>query len=208
VHATRSSFFGKRRLLYLAAGVIALCGSVPLAQGAYLQAKASVAQVLLQRAWSESMRSGVAQRPWPWADTTPIAQLRVPRLAIEQIILSGDSGRSLAFAPGWTESSTRPGERGLSVISAHRDTHFAFLRDVMLGEVIEIETTSQSRTYHVVSTEIIDSRTHRIDTSEDSDALLFVTCYPFDALAAQGPLRYVVSARPVVRSEPSLFAAH
>lgn len=184
----------RRRALRLAAALLAVCGLLPLAHGAYLLAKASVAQVLLQRAWDRTMQTGAAVRPWAWADTTPVARLRVARLAIEQIVLSGDSGRALAFGPGWTESSARPGNTGLSVISAHRDTHFAFLREVVVGDQIQLQTTQGLRDYRVMSMRIVDARQERIDTTVDGDHLLLVTCYPFDALSARGPLRYVVSA--------------
>lgn len=184
----------KRRATQVAALLLAFCGSLPLAHGAYLQAKASVAQVLLMRAWQRSVDTGATVRPWSWADTAPVAKLRVDRLAIEQIVLSGDSGRTLAFGPGWTESSARPGNPGLSIISAHRDTHFAFLRDVQIGERVELQTVHGLREYQVSAMRIVDARHERIDTSLDQDRLLLVTCYPFDALSPGGPLRYVVTA--------------
>jgi sortase A len=180
--------------LRLAAIALAMCGFVPLAHAGYMHAKASLAQVLLQRAWERTATTGVTVKPWSWADTAPVARLRVERLGIEQIVLSGDSGRALAFGPGWTESSARPGMSGLSVISAHRDTHFTFLRDLVIDDRIELQTTHGIRRYRVRSIRIADANRERIDTQADGDGLLLVTCYPFDALTAGGSLRYVVSA--------------
>lgn len=189
----------RRRLLRTFAMMLACAAVVPIAQAGYLDAKASLAQVLLQRAWQKTIDSGESIKPWSWADTVPVARLRVARLGIEQIVLSGDSGRALAFGPGWTESSALPGTSGSSIISAHRDTHFAFLRDVRVGETIEIQTQGGARDYQVQTLRVADADRERIDISAENDELVLVTCYPFDALQAGGSLRYVVTAKPVRR---------
>ncbi len=181
-----------RRLALL----LALSACVPLGHAGYMNAKAELAQVLLQRAWQQRLETGVATKPWPWADMSPVARLKVARLGINEIILSGDSGRTLAFGPGWAPSSALPGTPGLSVVSAHRDTHFAFLRNLHVGDRIEIDGGKGSQSLRVTSMRIADSRQERIETTEDTDQLLLVTCYPFDALSAGGPLRYVVAAVP------------
>ena len=179
-----------RRLALLAA----LCACVPLGHAGYLTAKAELAQILLQRAWQQRLETGVAGKPWPWADTRPVARLRMARLGIDEIILSGDSGRTLAFGPGWAESSARPGGPGFSVVSAHRDTHFAFLRDMQIDDRIEIDGGQGPRSLRIASLRIVDSRQEHIATATDADVLLLVTCYPFEALDAGGPLRYVAVA--------------
>ena len=135
-------------------------------------------------------------KPWPWADTTPVARLQVVRLGVDEIILSGDSGRTLAFGPGWAESTALPGTSGLSVVSAHRDTHFSFLRDIRIGDSVHLQNAFGARELRVSSMRIVDSRHQRIGLAADSDELLLVTCYPFDALNAGGPLRFVVTAVP------------
>lgn len=190
MRSTKSTTLRRMALL------LALCACVPLGHAGYMNAKAELAQVLLQRAWQQRLETGVAAKPWPWADTAPVARLKVARLGVDEIILSGDSGRTLAFGPGWAPSSAMPGTRGVSVVSAHRDTHFAFLRDLHVGDRIEIDGGTGPRSLRIASMRIADSRQERIETAEDADALLLVTCYPFDALDAGGPLRYVVAAVP------------
>ncbi len=176
--------------------LLALCACVPLGHAGYMSAKAELAQILLQRAWQHRLETGVATKPWPWADMSPVARLKVARLGIDEIVLSGDSGRTLAFGPGWAQSSVMPGTSGLSVISAHRDTHFSFLRDVRVGDTIEIDSATGSQRMRIASMRIADSSRERIDSAADGDGLLLVTCYPFDALNAGGPLRLVVTAVP------------
>lgn len=188
----------RRRRLGLRQGIavtLALCAAGIGAQPAWLQAKAALAQVLLQSAWSESRDSGEAVKPWPWADTHPVARLTVPRLSIDQIVLAGDAGRVLAFGPGWAEASATPGSHGHSVISGHRDNHFAFLRLLNDGDRVLVETTEGQRAYRVTAQQVVDSREQRI-ALDGGDTLTLVTCWPFDAITAGGPMRYVVTAIP------------
>lgn len=161
----------------------------------WIHAKAALAQVLLERAWSRSDHGRDPQRPWPWADMMPLARLRVPRLQRDLIVLNGDSGQALAFGPGWTPSSAPPGAAGLSVISAHRDTQFSFLQQLRPGDLIQLDGPAGRSDYRVQGSEIVDSRQHRPPAANAMDGLWLVTCYPFDAVVPGGPLRYVVQAQ-------------
>lgn len=180
------------RALLLAASVLAV-------QAAWLPAKAALAQGLLESTWQQSLADGEAHRPWPWADTHAVAKLAAPRLGISQIVLAGDSGRSLAFGPGWAESSALPGATGTVVISGHRDTHFRWLQDLRDGDVLELQSRDGPRRYEVAATRVADARHERI-VATDRDQLLLVTCWPFDATAPRGPLRYLVTLRPLPRA--------
>lgn len=173
---------------------LAAAAMLPLGHAAYLHAKARLAQVLLERAWQEAQAEGDAPRPWPWADTTPVARLRVTRLGVDRIVLDGDSGRTLAFGPGWAPASARPGSHGVVVLSAHRDTHFAFLRELARGDRIALDSTQGTRRYRVVDLRVFDVRDGEARFAAGGDGLVLVTCWPFDAIAPGGPLRYVVSA--------------
>lgn len=187
----------RRRQIALAAAVLlAGLGFWQLGGAALIHAKAWLAQVLLERAWQASLADGGrAMRPWPWADTYPVARLKVPALGIDQIVLAGASGRSLAFAPGHLDGTARPGSAGHSVISGHRDTHFRFLRDLAPGEAIELQRPDGLwRRYQVRESQVIDARQARLSAGDGRAALTLVTCYPFDAVVPGGPLRYLVFA--------------
>lgn len=164
----------------------------------WLHAKAWLAQQLLHAAWANTQSDGDAHKPWPWADTAPVARLRVAALDIDQIVLAGDAGRTLAFAPGWAEASSVPGSHGTVVVSGHRDTHFAFLRELRIGDELRLDAANDARRYRVTATRIADTRHEAVALNDHDDALLLVTCWPFDALAAGGPLRFVVRAEPLV----------
>src|SRR6267154_2711337 len=91
---------------------LALAGLVLFGQGAYIHAKALLAQVLLERAFSETIASGREVKPWSWADTWPVARIEVKRLHASAIVLAGSSGQALAFGPGHVELTPDAGERG------------------------------------------------------------------------------------------------
>jgi len=174
--------------------VAVIGGVVLLAGGFYLPAKAALAQVLMLRAWSETEFDPV--RPWPWAETWPVARLRVPSLGIDQIVLAGDEGAALAFAPGHVDGTAPPGELGNTVLAGHRDTVFAFLGRLGLGDELELESVDGARrSYVVTSTAVVHERdTSVLDPTAES-TLTLVTCYPLDGTRPGGPLRYVVIAR-------------
>ena len=180
-------------------GALLLVSALMGLQAAWLPAKAALAQGLLETTWQQTLADGQTRRPWPWADTHAVAKLTSHRLGVSQVVLAGDSGRSLAFGPGWAESSARPGAPGTVVVSGHRDTHFRWLQALRDGDVLELQTPLGQRRYAVEATRIADSRHERI-AATGRDQLLLVTCWPFDATAARGPLRYLVTLRPLPRA--------
>jgi sortase A len=166
-----------------------------LIQGSWIQIKAVIAQELLERSWQQALSHGNTVQPWPWADHWPVAQLKFPRAKSELIVLSGDNGSSLAFAPGWNTKSAKPGERGVTVISGHRDTHFKILKDTEIGDLIDVVTTQgETVNYQIKTIDVVDSRVATIKTEQPRQTLVLVTCYPFDSVMAGGPLRYVIMA--------------
>ncbi len=176
-----------------------LClGFWQLGQGAYIPAKAWLAQELMQRAWDRAADDRDREVPWPWADTWPVARLYAKSGQVDLIVLAGGSGRTLAFGPGHLSASALPGDLGNSVIAGHRDTHFSFLRDVEIGESLTIERIGGRRfEYQVISIDIVDARRGSLLLDTDVPFLSLVTCYPFEARESGGPLRYVVTASAV-----------
>ncbi len=188
--------FAFRKTGYLAVSASLALGFWQLGQGAYIPAKAWLAQELMQRAWVRTGAGEGRAAPWPWADTWPVARLTAKARGVDLIVLAGGSGRTLAFGPGHLGASALPGEIGNTIIAGHRDTHFRFLRDVEPGELIRVETAAgRGHLYEVTSVEIVDSRTGSVLLDTQAAMMTLVTCYPFDAREAGGPLRYVVTAR-------------
>jgi sortase A len=167
-------------------------------QSAYIFAKAQLAQVLLERAFTQSIATGVPVKAWSWADTWPEARIDVPRIGASAIVLHGSSGEALAFGPALLNETAGIGERGTAVIAAHRDTHFAFLKDVVMGDVIAVTRGNGVKfTYRVTGTSIVDWNKSGIDAHAAGFNLVLSTCYPFDAMT-RGTKRYLVKAELVM----------
>jgi sortase A len=183
----------RRRRLLLSL-LPALAGLILFGQGAYIHAKALLAQVLLERAFEQTIATGRETKPWSWADTWPVARIEVKRLAAHTIVLAGSSGQALAFGPGHVERTPDAGERGVAVYSAHRDTHFAFLKNVVIGDEIEVTRSDGKHfRYRVDGTSVVRFDASGIDPLADGYRLVLSTCWPFDALTS-GPDRYLVHA--------------
>jgi sortase A len=174
--------------------LIAVIGLILLGQGAYIHAKALLAQVLLERAFEKTIATGRETKPWSWADTWPVARIEVKRLHASTIVLAGSSGQALAFGPGHVERTPDAGERGVAVYSAHRDTHFAFLKNVLIGDEIDVKRQDgQTFRYRVDRASVVRFDASGIDPLAGGHELVLSTCWPFDALT-QGPERYLVHA--------------
>ncbi|HEY0848358.1 MAG TPA: class GN sortase [Bradyrhizobium sp.] len=171
-------------------------------QGAYIHAKALLAQVLLERAFNETIATGRDSKPWSWADTWPVARIEVKRIGASAIVLAGSSGQALAFGPGHLEFTADAGERGVAVYSAHRDTHFRFLRDVRIGDEIEVtRRDGKIFRYRADSQSVVRFDQFGIDPLTSSYELVLSTCWPFDAMTS-GPERYLLHATLIEPDQP------
>ncbi|MCX2979053.1 class GN sortase [Candidatus Marimicrobium litorale] len=192
----------QQRISRRGGNVIMLCllvlGIQQLSGAAIIKAKAGLAPLLIEKAWEQTLRSGEpANKPWPWADTWPVGRLRVDTLDVDLLVLEGDSGNALAFGPGRALPSAQLGSEGTAVIGGHRDTHFSFLQHMQKGQMLQLQVASgKILDYEVQSLQIVDASRASLSVNVTAEALVLVTCYPFDALQAGGPLRYVVTVTP------------
>jgi sortase A len=179
-----------RRALSLGAIALALAC---FGAASWIHIKAFAAQELIGAAWNRAREGATDARPWPWADTTPVARLTMRGESF--IVLEGASGRNLAFGPTHDAASVMPGDRGNSVIAAHRDTHFRVLQGLRLGDRLSVERKDgRVFQFSVTDARIADSRHERIALGAHAPRLTLVTCFPFDAIQPGGPLRFVVTA--------------
>jgi len=165
----------------------------------------SLERRLIFHAWNRSLATGFSVKPWPLADIWPVAQLQAPRQGAQLMVLAGASGRTLAFGPGHVNGTPLPGEAGNAVISGHRDTHFAFLRELRSGDLLLVRSPTGGVGRYVVSgIEVVRSKDVRVLLDVGDDRLTLMTCYPFDSPVPGGPLRYVVVARRIDASVTSI----
>jgi sortase A len=170
-----------------------LGGATMLAWGAWLPLKAALAQQLLHHAWQKSFASHSPVKPWPWADTWPVGKLILERLGVEEIILAGDSGEVLAFGPGLLPRSGKLGSMAHIVLAGHRDTSFAFLQDVLVGDRLTLQGGAAAVRYRVTDIAVMQASDLYFDPDE-AGRLTLITCYPFAAIRPGTSQRFVVRA--------------
>jgi sortase A len=164
-------------------------------QGLYIHAKARLAQYLIAAAWDKTLAGQRAVKPWPWADTWPVARLTASAHGVSLYVLAGADGRTIAFGPGHVYGTPLPGTDGNSVIGGHRDTHLAWLRAVKRNDVLTVQRADGTRRdYRVSLLQVVDKHDLQVTRNHGPTRLTLVTCWPFDALRAGGPQRYVVTA--------------
>ena len=174
------------------AALLTLAGLGLTAQAAWIPVKAALAQALLERAFARTLTEGRPAKPWPWADTEPVARLTVAGQSF--VALRGGSGQALAFGPGQLDGTPDAGEPGTTVFAAHRDTHFAALGRLVPGDPVAV-TRRDGRTirFRVTGARVAAWDASGIDPEASGRHLALVTCWPLEALQS-GPLRLIVEA--------------
>jgi sortase A len=128
----------------------------------------------------------------------PVAVLRIARVDLEVPVFADATERNLNRGAGLIEGTARPGNAGNVGIAAHRDGYFRALREVSIGDVIELDSPEAQVVYRVSELSIVDPTDIRPLDETDMSSITLVTCYPF-YFAGSAPKRYIVRA--VLQSE-------
>jgi sortase A len=181
---------GSALLLFYAAarldrGVYRLVQSAGVASGA---AAAEVDQSL----WSEG-RIARFRESLALAFPAPLGVLRIPRLGLEVPVLEGIDDRTLNRAVGHVPGTAAPGEAGNVAIAGHRDGFFRGLKDLAVGDRLELEVGGERRLYAVESLRVVEPEAVEVLGPTAAPALTLVTCYPF-YFVGNAPQRYIVRA--------------
>lgn len=167
-----------------------LCGN-----SLWIHAKAVLAQTLIANAWQKTLEEGKPHKPWYWADSWPVARMRVPATGEDLYVLAGAHGTALAFGPGHMDGTALPGQAGTSVIGGHRDTHFNFLQKLEAGDwVLVQQPNARWQSYQIQARRVADIRHGELRLPLQGDWLYLVTCYPFSDWQPGGSERYIVEA--------------
>jgi len=142
--------------------------------------------------WSEKrIREYQESLAGQFAPATAI--LRIPKIRLEVPVLDGTDDLSLNRAVGLIAGTARPGNNGNIGIAGHRDGFFRGLKDVSLGDTIEIETQKQTTTYRIDRMVIVEPSDVSVLATREHPSLTLVTCYPF-YFVGSAPQRYIVQA--------------
>lgn len=101
--------------------------------------------------------------------------------------------KEILFGPEWIPGSARLGAPGNTVLAAHRDTHFRFLKDLKLGDRFELQLTGRKLIYQVKKLTIVQKTDTQLLQGKGVNVLTLVTCYPF-YYVGNAPKRFIVTA--------------
>ena len=127
---------------------------------------------------------------------SPLAVIRIDRIHVEAPVLEGTDSLTLNRGVGHIAGTALFGEDGNVGIAGHRDGFFRGLKNIRVGDRIDLEERDRSETYVVEHLEIVDPDNVSVLRSSSKPALTLVTCYPFYFIGA-APRRFIVHAVPL-----------
>ncbi|SEL65215.1 sortase A [Colwellia chukchiensis] len=170
----------------------------------WLPAKAWLSQQLIYHSWQQALAAQeqgtapLAIKPWPWADTFALAELSVPRLAKNIVLLNGGDATSLAFSAAAIAPFNQSHAEQPFVVAGHRDSHFAFLQQLLLKDIINLtDVHGHQQSYQVTAIRVIDGTAAHLPLPANGAHLVLITCYPFQGITATADQRYLVIATPL-----------
>ena len=124
-------------------------------------------------------------------DEPPLAILSIDSLDLKVPVYNGTDEINLNRGAGrikgtaWIDS---PGNLG---IAGHRDGFFRVLKDIQMGDSIDMLTHQGKSEFVVSSITIVDPTDVSVLASTDDSTITLVTCYPF-YFVGHAPKRYIV----------------
>jgi sortase A len=125
--------------------------------------------------------------------SSAIAVLRIPKIHLETPLLEGTDDTTLNRAVGLIAGTARPGEIGNVGIAGHRDGFFRALKDVAIGDTVELVTERGTNTYVIDRIVIVEPNDVSVLGARPRPSVTLVTCYPFYYIGS-APHRFIVQA--------------
>jgi LPXTG-site transpeptidase (sortase) family protein len=123
----------------------------------------------------------------------PVGILRVPKIDLEVPVFTGTDDLTLNRGVGWIEGTAPVDASGNIGIAGHRDGFFRGLKDVVVGDSIELETLAGTREFVIDHISIVDPSNVSVLAPTERPTVTLVTCYPF-YFVGHAPQRYIVRA--------------
>ena len=123
----------------------------------------------------------------------PLAVLDIGKLRVRVPVFEGTDNLVLNRGVGWIIGAARPGEAGNIGIAGHRDGFFRGLKDIVVGDAVELTTLEERATYVVDQIQIVSPESVEVLRSRGVPSLTLVTCYPF-YFVGDAPQRFIVHA--------------
>jgi LPXTG-site transpeptidase (sortase) family protein len=147
---------------------------------------------------TESVSIGTIVTEAPGRPATPttgswVARLEAPSVRLSATVLEGTDDGTLARGAGHIEDTPFPGQPGNIGIAGHRDTTFRAVRNLKVGDPLELTTSDRIYRYSITKAFIVEPEDVYVLDPGDRPMLTLVTCYPFTYIG-HAPHRYVLQA--------------
>ena len=183
------SYFGGR--IY-SRGAIEKFNSTPGSQVAaapnHLSTSAAVDSSLWSRVRIEQYKASLTQH-----FDEPLAILKIDKIRLEVPVFEGTSDLVLNRGAGRIEGTASIGGPGNIGIAGHRDGFFRGLKDVDIGDTMELKTKSATQIFKIDSIKLVDPNDVSVLKNQSASELTLVTCFPF-YFVGSAPQRFIVHA--------------
>ena len=177
----------------VASSALIVCGALLLIGSATSVARGAIARDAARARWAEmeaersvvGAKLSTGEARWSEARGTPVARVIIPRLGLDEVVVEGVGDDELRAGPGHMIGSVLPGDRGTSVISAHRDRHFHALGGIAVGDTVVTESATGTVVWRVSRIRVVAADDSALD-ARPTPTLMLTTCWP---------IRYVGPAR-------------
>ena len=122
-----------------------------------------------------------------------VARLDAPTVRLSATVLEGSDDGTLARGAGHIEDTALPGQPGNVGIAGHRDTTFRAVRNLHVGDPLELTTNDRIYRYLITKAFIVEPEDVYVLDPGDRPMLTLVTCYPFTYIG-HAPHRYILQA--------------
>ena len=188
----------------LASTALITVGSILLVSSGASVARGAIARESARARWVEieAHRAALGARSrdggvtdWTTARGSPIAQLLIPKLGLDEVVVEGVDDAALRAGPGHMVGSALPGDSGNAVLSAHRDRHFRSLDALAVGDTVVTDSERGRVVWRVTRIRVVDGDAPALRDSA-TPLLTLTTCWPIRYFGS-APDRLIVEARVV-----------
>lgn len=145
-----------------------------------------------QALWSDARKTAYLEN----LDRDPsaaIALLNIEKLGIRSPVYDEVNELNLNRGVARISGTATLSESDNLGIAGHRDSFFRPLKDIAIGDAIELRSPLGTTTYHVVETLIVEPEDVWVLDPTTQATLTLVTCYPF-YFVGSAPERFIVRA--------------
>jgi sortase A len=142
--------------------------------------------------WSAERIKAYRESPAGKADV-PLAILKIPKINLEVPVFNGTDDQELDRGVGRILGTAQLGQVGNLGIAGHRDSFFRGLKEIRLGDLVQLNHLEGIDEYAVSKIQIVHPDDVSVLDPTPAPTLTLVTCFPF-YYRGSAPKRFVVTA--------------